>query len=139
MVVLDSFEVSVIVDGESAQEYDDDEVEAEFKAKYPTSVSKYVEAVSGAFFAFRVCIKKDYVAGEENTISARIYVDGKPSVRQIISIKKRHGSSRQGIRSQAIRTVSNSPGMSGGKPILLNLQFADLELSILPCGTRAWQ
>lgn len=139
MAILDAFEVSIIVDGEPAQEYDDDEVEEEFKAKYPTSVSKYVEAVSGAFFAFRVCIKKDYLAAQENAIVARIYVDGKISTNPVISIKKRRCSPRSSLRSEVVHTASTCPGMSGSQPIRQKLQFADLELSILPCRTRAWQ
>ena len=76
MPSLDNFTVQVIVDGHPANEYDDDNDEPD--ASKPRHITKYVEAVSGKKFKFKVFIKPNYrFREEEDLISVRVYLDGK--------------------------------------------------------------
>lgn len=137
MAILDAFEVHIIIDGKVAEEYDDDAVETDFKAKYPKSVSKYVEAVSGVFFEFRVRIKKGYVARQEDCIDAGINVDGKDVATQPIGIRKRKGATRGKIIRDAEDTISRIRGVCGGKAVMQTMQFSNLEFSTLSTEVQA--
>ncbi|KAF2004868.1 hypothetical protein P154DRAFT_518926 [Amniculicola lignicola CBS 123094] len=64
-----SLQVEVLVNGTPLQEYDDDEVEAS-----PTSVTKYIEAKSGAEFAIRWTFTPPF---PKNTVMLDIFLDGK--------------------------------------------------------------
>ena len=61
MAIIDPFEVTILVDGESATEYDDSESLSEsndFK-----TLTKYVEVKSGSSFAFKFTVLPSYRPG----------------------------------------------------------------------------
>lgn len=67
-------EVEVIVDGQPAREYDnDDDTEVDTE----TTITKYVEVVSGKEFAFRILLKSSFVWNGADTVTARLQIDGK--------------------------------------------------------------
>jgi len=131
MAILDDFEVDVLIDGEPADEFDDDDVDEEFEAKYPNSVSRYVEAVSGAFFAFRVRIKSSYVAKDEDSFNIDIYVDGKRIGTPTIGITKRKGATRGKIIKDSEDVTSSMFERRDGKLVERTMQFSNIELSTL--------
>src|ERR1700755_3403370 len=66
--------VAVLVDGQPAREYDnDDDTELDTER----SVTKYVEVVSGKEFSFTVFIQPGFTWGRADTIVARPSIDGK--------------------------------------------------------------
>ncbi|RMZ89405.1 hypothetical protein DV736_g3364, partial [Chaetothyriales sp. CBS 134916] len=76
MAILDHFEVQVIVDGKAANEYDDDTDDAQPANNAPNTLTKYVEAVSGKTFQFRICIHPGIVWANADCFVARPYLEG---------------------------------------------------------------
>ena len=74
MVTAKSFKVEIIVDGEPANEYDDDDDTA---PDTDDKVTRYVEAVSGKEFHFAVTMDPLYRWGSSDVVIARCYMDGK--------------------------------------------------------------
>ena len=72
MAVLGHFEAKIRVNGENAQEYDA-ENEDEDGTK-PTTVVKYIEAISDAEFAYHFSLRRTYESMEG--LSVRMMVDG---------------------------------------------------------------
>jgi hypothetical protein len=86
MAVLDEFTVEVIVDGQPAHEYDDDD---DTQPDSDTSITKYIEAVSGKGFHFAIKIDPKWNWGEADTVTIRPTIDGKKT-RGICFLKKKH-------------------------------------------------
>lgn len=133
MAILGKFEVNVIVDGEEAREYDDNEVVTVSKSDPPPTVSRYVEAVSGAFFGFRICVEEGYTIGSEDNIVAKVYVDGEYVMGRFIPLEKSKQSSgrqpsRRRLRSRIVETFSHVPSVD---PDICNeekMQFSNIQL-----------
>ncbi|THY27019.1 hypothetical protein D6D00_05256 [Aureobasidium pullulans] len=73
MAILDSLpgvEITVVVDGEDLHEYQDTDMEDE-----ENTVTKYVEAVTGANFAIKACVSQ-YFKYEGDCLGIRVEVDG---------------------------------------------------------------
>lgn len=77
MAILGDFEVTVNIGGVPATEYDGDQHDGEGDQQSATSVTKYIEAVSGQFFGFVLTVKRGYVMPIGDTIAWRIKIDGK--------------------------------------------------------------
>ena len=73
MAILHEFKVEIIVDGLPTTEYDDDD-EPELNAV--NTVTKYVEAVSGKAFHFKVTLGPNTVFGGACCFVARPQVEG---------------------------------------------------------------
>ena len=76
MAILDeqAVEVIVVIDGEPAKEYDNDD---DTEPDSGSLVTKYVEVVSGKEFLFRVLIKPNFKWGEADIVTARYSIDGR--------------------------------------------------------------
>jgi hypothetical protein len=73
MAILDSLpgvEITVVVNGEDLHEYQDTDMEDE-----ENTVTKYVEAVTGANFAIKITMPKGFAFGGD-CLSFRVKVDG---------------------------------------------------------------
>lgn len=133
MAILGKFEVNVIVDGEEAPEYDDNVTVPLFKLGPSPTVSRYVEAMSGAFFGFRICIEEGYTIGSEDNLLAKVYVDGEQVLGRFIPLEKpkqssKRQSSRRRLRSRIVKTISHVPSVD---PDICNeekMQFSDIQL-----------
>lgn len=123
MAVLGIFEAQVVVNGTPAHEYDDDENPTPHDAK---SVTKYVEAVSGAFFEFKVNIDPDYHFTDEDGLAAYAYVDGHHGGWR--SVKRRDFSTRDGAQL----VVDGYGQTEKAGRIQYKLKFADLETREIP-------
>jgi hypothetical protein len=73
MAIIDKFKAEVIVDGQPATEYDDDEPDP----KKPTHLTKYVEASSGKSFKLKITVAPDYKFRGEDLISIHLHIDGR--------------------------------------------------------------
>lgn len=150
MAILGKFEVNIIVDGKEAREYDDDEEEvvtseqAE-EANSPPTVTRYVEAVSGAFFGFRVCLEEGYIIGREDHIIAKIYVDGQCVVGRFLKVEPSPRSSKQRLHSRICLCISDVPGSGPNSHIHEKLRFSDIQLCTVSEApgtnfeTNSWQ
>ena len=101
----------VLVDGAALEEYEDDEEHTE-----PNSVTKYVEAKSGAEFA----IRSRFTEQPQYDILTRILLDGKYVMGQLAILKYFHGDfleqTAHGVRSN-----------KGGQWVLSKFAFSDLK------------
>lgn len=91
MAVLDHFTVEVIVDDRLAAEYDDDD---DTQPEQRHSVIKYVEAVSGKVFKFRIRVAPTYQFRDEDAIGASVTLDGKSAGSRYLKerdFRKHHG------------------------------------------------
>lgn len=139
MAILGKFEVNVIVDGKEAREYDDDDDDDEVvtpeeaeEAHSPPTVTRYVEAVSGAFFGFRVCVDESYIIGQEDHIAARVYVDGEYAVGRMLPVEPLPRSSKRRLRSRICSHISYVPGSGPNSRIQEKLRFSDIKLCTVP-------
>jgi hypothetical protein len=71
MAILNSFEVTVVVDQEACPEYVDDETQ-----DTPTSKSTYIEATPGAQFKIQLEIMPGFDFGKANYFRWEIFLDG---------------------------------------------------------------
>jgi hypothetical protein len=88
MTVLDNvpgLEVTVQVNGSSLQEYNDDDSEPA-----PKSVTKYIEAISGAQFRVQYEFKESFRT--KNGILTDIYIDGKDIAGYVLKANQLHGA-----------------------------------------------
>ena len=130
MAVLDKSRVTVLVNGQAATEYDDDKQEIYDAAlDYPdvSTVSKYIEATSGSFFAFKIGVGRSYKRGKATGMIADTYVDGSLAHGCVVSLR-----SIRGRRQQAVVHGKDTTG-DDGKPVLYKFQFANLETSKQSC------
>lgn len=82
MAILDAIrgiEVTVCVDGQALEEYDDDEFEAESgeigEHQASRTVAKYIESCTGKEFSIKIMVNKAYKFDSPN-ISFELYIDG---------------------------------------------------------------
>lgn len=103
MAILDSLpgvEITVVVDGEDLHEYQDTDMEDE-----ENTVTKYVEAVTGANFAIKIMVPKKF--GFEGTcLSFHVLVDGAEAEHPLI--QPRHVRRAPKVRSVEGARVSNT-------------------------------
>ncbi|KAI1629870.1 hypothetical protein EDD37DRAFT_73633 [Exophiala viscosa] len=124
MAILGTFEAQVIVNGVPAAEYDDDE---EPVTNGPTLITKYVEAVSDALFAFKVKISPTYKFTNEDGLAVYAYIDG-------------HSEGGRISRRQDLKTATPALVVDGhlqtenGRFKNCMFKFADLETRDLEKG-----
>ncbi|KAL2032885.1 hypothetical protein VTO58DRAFT_106057 [Aureobasidium pullulans] len=103
MAILDSLpgvEITVVVDGEDLHEYQDADMEDE-----ENTVTKYVEAVTGANFTIKIMVPKKF--GFEGTcLSFHVLVDGAEAEHPLI--QPRHVRRAPKVRSVEGARVSNT-------------------------------
>src|ERR1700761_2081407 len=88
MAILQDFEVMVFVGDVQANEYEDDD-------EKPTALNeivKYIEAVSGAQFTFRLRVDETFRFEKADAIAAYLYVDGEYSGGDVIPRSEVTGS-----------------------------------------------
>jgi hypothetical protein len=117
MAVLDEFEVKVWVNGEVAQEYEDDEDEQ----LDPTQIVKYVEVISGAFFEIRITITPGYHVETGQGVSGEVFLDGRYQAGVVFS--------QAHLSAGKTRTVSGRRGLGPGGHgfAIARFKFADLQ------------
>ena len=76
MVRLAGFSVEMIVDGQPAQEFDDDDEDEFNEHDSENSITKYVEAISGKDYHFAVKVDPFHKWGKADAIVVRPTVDG---------------------------------------------------------------
>jgi hypothetical protein len=125
MTILGKFEVQVFVDGTRAEEFDDDEDEGPLPGV--NEVTKYVEAVSGAYFEFKFFVEANYEFSEEDAISFSVFVDGKRIIGRFVQEEDFRTARNMGTRVYARCEGKRSMESTGMK--LYKFQFADLNTS----------
>lgn len=75
MAILEGIEVTIEVDGQPLQEYDEIDEGGHPNDSLPLLMSKYVEATSGARFAIRAVVPKSFKALSD-ALSFKYYLDG---------------------------------------------------------------
>ena len=129
MAVLDHFTVEVIVDDRPAAEFDDDD---DTQPEQRHSVTKYVEAVSGKVFKFRIRVAPTYQFREEDTIRASVTLDGKSAGGRALK-KRDFRKYHSGLIEIAGCNVSF---VEGGPRKYCEYAFADLETRESHCHYR---
>ena len=129
MAILGEFRVEVIVDGIPANEYVNDEIAP---AK-PNTITKYVEAVSGAGFGFHAQIDPSYRFTDEDCICVELYVDGKWAATHILSQHSFEDDVGRG-RTPMVSLTGKYTMVPDGTAYY-KFQFANLETRRLPDRT----
>ncbi|KIW66853.1 hypothetical protein PV04_06145 [Phialophora macrospora] len=123
MTILGKFEVQVFIDGIRAEEFDDDE-EEQCGLPRVNEVTKYIEAVSGAYFEFRFFAEANYEFSNENAISFTLFVDGKRIIGKYVQEEGFRTARIMGTRVEGRCEGRRSMESTGLK--LYKFQFADL-------------
>lgn len=119
MAVLGIYEARVVVNGIPAREYNDDEDDNQ-TPQDPPSITKYVEAISGALFEFKAKIDQAYQFSDEDVLVAYAYVDG--------HYGGGHYATRKHFRHGAARVVVDGrTSTEKGSSKHYKFKFADLE------------
>ncbi|OCT51331.1 hypothetical protein CLCR_08692 [Cladophialophora carrionii] len=124
MPILDKFEVQVFVAGTRAEEFDDDEEEGG-ASRGTQEITKYIEAVSGAFFEFKFFAEANYKITYEQAISFTVFVDGERIIGTYMQGEDFQGATADGTRVEGSCSGRFSMESTGSK--LYKFQFADLE------------
>ena len=118
MVRLRGITVEIVVDGQPATEYDNDD---DTEPDTGTAVTKYIEAVSSKEFHFAIKVDPLYSWGEADTITARPRFDGKKGLG--ICIQKKNLLPTPAHVSK----IEGEWSGSGGNAKLHKYVFADLQ------------
>lgn len=103
MAILDGATVKVRVNGKYAREFDDDE---ELDDGHPNTITKYVEAVSGAPFAFDVEVSGVDV-GPEECLAVYVFLDGTMGAGRIIASRKLNAINRTTLSGRHVGDREN--------------------------------
>ncbi|ETI22677.1 hypothetical protein G647_06753 [Cladophialophora carrionii CBS 160.54] len=124
MPILDKFEVQVFVAGTRAEEFDDDDEEGG-TSRRSQEITKYIEAVSGAFFEFKFFAEANYRITYEQAISFTVFVDGERIIGTYMQGEDFQDATADGTRVEGSCSGRFSMESTGSK--LYKFQFADLE------------
>ncbi|EXJ58346.1 hypothetical protein A1O7_05771 [Cladophialophora yegresii CBS 114405] len=131
MPILGKFEVQVFVDGTRAEEFDDDEEGVVLPGRRQET-TKYIEAVSGAFFEFKFFAEANYKFLYDHAISFDVFVDGEHIIGTYMQDEEFRGATVAGRRVDGSCSGRYSMDSTGSK--LYKFQFADLETSSEPAN-----
>lgn len=107
-------EVEVLVDGQAAPEYDNDD---DTELDTPKSVTKYIEVLSGSEFSLEVRLQPHFRWKEADTIVARPRIDGKKHT-GIVMLKD---------KNTYVSTIRGEWSGTGESAELFKFVFADIE------------
>ena len=142
MAVLDDLPglgVSICIDGQPVEEYNDDEEEevaetpiAEYQAA--KTISKFVESISDKEFSIRIALESPFVM-DYDSLLCPIHIDGKWRNEPVLQ-KVDHPISIQGSRvvSRITRTVAGVKDVAPGNlenEFVRNFKFAKIDISKL--------
>ena len=120
MAIIDHFEVTILVDGDPAAEFDDEE-QPSVQSHDSKVTTKYIEVKSGARFAFKYKVLPSYKSDTEDGLSVRASIDGK-FISGLLCFKE-SVDSRTGFTA----IVDSAIVGSGTDMKKLTFSFADLE------------
>ena len=113
MAILKKLQVSVAVNDKDLPEYDDDEAE-----QLPNTVTKYVEAVSGATFQVHVSSEKKSARYGGTSLSFKVELDGE-------------GISKQHLRGRKTKSeIKGIRKLIDGQWTLERSRFSDIDISM---------
>lgn len=121
MAILRDFEVQMVVDGVTANEYEDDDE----TTPAPYTITKYVEAISGARFGVQFALNPNYEFTLEDCVTIRVRVDG-AEVDGTKSIS-RDAFDRSGGRYPCHTTMEGTTALEPTGLMRYMFHFADLE------------
>ncbi len=136
MAILDKFEAQVFVDGIRAEEFNDDDEDAGV-LPVVSQITKYVEAVSGAFFEFKFMAETSYKCTAEEALNFELFIDGEKMGGHLFMETHFTYATYHGLRAERSITGKSSNEATGLK--LYKFQFADLETSTDREGKAAYR
>ena len=122
MAIFGLYEVQVFVNGTPANEYEDDEEETPSR---PNKATKYVQAISGANFEFKVLVDPRYTFGDSNCITASLRIDGRYAAGRILGRDAFRHYKRE-LKTPTITIDGRHANESTGRTFY-KFQFSDLE------------
>ena len=126
MAILNEFKVEVIVDGKPVNEYEDDD---DPEPNVVNTATKYVEAVSGKEYSFRITIGPRAPWGGAEFICAKPEIEGKHL--SGVCMYPSHGK-----YDSVVATLDGEWSGGGSNAKLYKYTFADLETR--ECSESSW-
>lgn len=123
MVLEKAIKVEVLVNGSAAQEYNGDDDES----NGPNTVTKYIEALSGAEFEVHYELKPFWNFGCQHLVFV-LSIDGKSIDSSVSSKEGRDGNAPR--RTGSFRGIQKSHGETC---LIERFRFSDIKISQFPC------
>lgn len=116
MVVFKDFELILLVDGDPAPEYIDDDIEGEDTDK----ISRYVQVTPGAHFSLTLKIKQSCHLEHQQYLKWKVMIDGQYARAQRI---RKSAFSKRGCAESRIDCMKTG---SGSNWVIQEFKFAEL-------------